>query len=437
MHRPIDEPGFGHEGDGAGHGPVPPPYRPHPAPGETPGPWTGIPAPPLGPWADAQGAPDPGRVDPRVLGALLARHGWRRRGGAVGRYSRWTPPGSGTGTSLLVPESRAFPDCEDLLGEALTALARSATPSAREVLTGLSVPSDEIRWWRDVPPGPAGAVPWTVQEQLRSAARQLLLAGALAVRGRAGYYGARHRRAAQTSLETVVVGAPPGGRGLTAFLPVEPGRPIAVRLYHALYAAREATDYQRATGGMEAFDTAVEAGVSRELTEALVALVRGTEGARIALEWAPAAGAPEGCAVRPEPVEFSPGDLPALREASARYLTDEPSVPVRLTGAVVRMRRSGPRGEGIVRLRVLAGADVPHVRVALDEEAYRTAGHAHLVGLPIRVVGRLESRGGFRRLTDASGVVPVQVDETERDRLLKALHENLDFFEEACGPEEE
>ncbi|WP_426362949.1 hypothetical protein [Streptomyces sp. E-08] len=437
MHRPIDEPRFGDEGDGAGRGPVPPPYRPHPAPGETPGPWTGIPAPPIGPWADAQGTPDPGRVDPRVLGALLARHGWRRRGGAVGRYSRWTPPGTGAGTSLLVPESRAFPDCEDLLGEALTALARSATPSAREVLTGLSVPSDEIRWWRDVPPGPAGTVPWTVQEQLRSAARQLLLAGALAVRGRAGYYGARHRRAAQTSLETVVVGAAPGGRGLTAFLPVEPGRPIAVRLYHALHAAREATDYQRATGGMEAFDTAVEAGVSRELTEALVALVRGTEGARIALEWAPAAGAPEGCAARPEPVEFSPGDLPALREASARYLTDEPSVPVRLTGAVVRMRRSGPRGEGIVRLRVLGGAEVPHVRVALDEEAYRTAGHAHLVGLPIRVVGRLESRGGFRRLTDASGVVPVQVDETERDRLLKALHENLDFFEEACGPEEE
>ncbi|MFB6530209.1 hypothetical protein [Streptomyces sp. NPDC056399] len=441
MHRPIDEPGFGDEGSGAGHGPVsvPPSYRPHPAPGDVPGPWTGVPAPPTGPWADTQGTPDPGRVDPRVLGALLARHGWRRRGGAAGRYSRWTPPGSGTGTSLLVPESRAFPDCEDLLGEALTALAHSATPSAREVLTGLAVPSDEIRWWRDVPPGPAGIVPWTVQEQLRSAARQLLLAGALAVRGRAGYYGARHRRPAQASLETVVVGAAPGGRGLTAFLPVAPGRPIAVRLYHALHAAREATDYQRTTGGMEAFDTAVEAGVSRELTEALVALVRGTEGARIALEWAPSAGAPAGCAARPEPVEFSPGDLPALREAGARYLTDEPSVPVRLTGAVVRMRRSGPRGEGTVRLRVLGGAEVPHVRVSLDEEAYRTAGHAHLVGLPIRVVGRLESRGGFRRLTDASGVVPVHVDETERDRLMKSLQGNIgdaDFFDEECGPDE-
>lgn len=385
--------------------------------------------------------PDPGGVDPRVLGALLARHGWRRHGGAAGRYSRWAPPGpepAGRGTSLLVPDSRAFPDCEDLIGEALTALARSGTPSAREVLTGLAVPSDEIRWWREVPPGPAGAVSWPLQEQLRAAARGMLLAGALAVRGRAGYHGARHRRQAQASLESVVVDGAPGG-GLTAFLPVDPGRAVSVRLYHALYAAREAVDYQRTTGGMEAFDTAVEAGVSRELTEALVALVRGAEGAGIALEWSPAAGTPVGCAARPEPVEFSPGDLPALREAAARYLADEPSVPVRITGTVVRMRRSGPRGEGTVRLRVLAGADVRHVRVTLDEDAYRTAGHAHLVGLPIRLVGRLESRGGFRRLTDASGVVPVQVDEAVRDRLMKSVQEtieNADFFEEACGGED-
>ncbi|HET6355310.1 hypothetical protein OH805_31050 [Streptomyces sp. NBC_00879] len=397
--------------------------RPHPT-GDLQGAWYG------------SGEPDPAQVDPVVLGALLDRHGWRRRGGAAGRYARWTPPGPGAGgTSLLVPESRSFPDCEDLLGEALTALARSAAPSAREVLVGLSVPSDEIRWWRDVPPGPSGAASWTVQEQLRGAARQMLMAGALAARGRAGYYGARHRRQAQASLDGVLVGPAPGGRSLTAFVPVQSGRAVVVRLYHALQAAREAADYQRATGGMEAFDAAVEAGVSRELTEAIIALVRGSEGARVALEWSPAAGVPAGCAPRNEAVEFSPGDLPALREAGARYLQDEPSVPVRVTGTVVRMRRSGPRGAGTVRLRVLAGVEVPHVRVALDEDSYRTAGHAHLVGLPIRVVGRLESRGGFRRLTDASNVVPVQVDEAERDRLMKSLQENLDFFEEACQGE--
>ncbi|MGW6795792.1 hypothetical protein [Streptomyces chartreusis] len=402
-HRPLEEPIR--------------PARPHPAD------------------ASWERPPEPGEVDPVVLSALLHRHGWQRRGGAAGRYGRWTPPGpGGNGTSLLVPESRAFPDSDDLLGEALIALSRSGTPSAREVLVGLAVPSDEVRWWRDAPSGPAGAAPWTVEEELRTAARQMLLAAALATRARAGYYGARHRRSAAAMLESVLVGS--GGHHLAAFVPVGAARPLAVRLHQALYAAREAVDYQRATGGMDAFDGAVEAGVSRELTEALVMLVRGTEGARIAVDWSPAAGVPADCAAGVEPVEFSPGDLPVLREAGARYLREEPSVPVRITGAVVRMRRSGPRGEGTVRLRVIAGAEVPHVRLTLDEEAYRIAGHAHLVGLPVRVHGRLESRGGFRKITDASGVVPVQVDEAERDRLMKSLQEDLDFFEEACGGED-
>ncbi|WUW25242.1 hypothetical protein OG521_32610 [Streptomyces sp. NBC_01463] len=420
MHRPMDD-----HFDGA----FPSAIRPHPTE-------------PLGPWpagAPSGGLPDPARVDPAVLGALLARHGWRRRGGATGRYSRWTPPGPpappGGSTSLLVPDTAGFPDSEDLLAEALTALARSAAPSARGVLVSLAVPSDEIRWWREVPEPAAGAASWTGAEHLHGAARQILLAGALAVRGRAGYHGARHRRRALATLGSVLIGPAPGGRELTAFVPAETGRPLTVRLYHALHATREAVDYQRATGGMDAFDTAVEAGVCRELTEAVIALVRGSEGAGIALEWAPAAGTPDGCPVRPEPVEFSPGDLPALRRAGARYLRDEPAVPVRITGAVVRMRRAGPRGPGIVRLRVLAGAEVPHVRLELDEEAYRIAGQAHLVGLPVRVEGRLESRGGFRRLTRASQVVPVQVDDEERDRLMKSLQENVDYFEEACTGE--
>ncbi|MGV9350256.1 hypothetical protein ACWDSD_36990 [Streptomyces spiralis] len=405
-HRPLDEPLR--------------PVRPHPvdAPWDRP--------------------PRPADVDPGVLAALLLRHGWQRRGGAAGRYGRWTPPGpGGAGTSLLVPVSRAFPDSDDLLGEALDALARSGTPSAHAVLVALAVPSDEIHWWRDVPGGPAGTASWTVEERLRGAARQMLLAAALATRARAGYYGARHRRSAAASLDHVLVGSAAGGRSLTAFVPVAPARPLAVRLHQALYAVREAVDYRRATGALDAFDGAVRAGASRELTEALVALVRGTEGARITVDWAPAAGVPADCAAGT--VEFSPGDLPVLREAGARYLRAEPSVPVRITGTVVRLRRSQPHGEGTVRLRVISGAEVPYVRVALEEEDYRIAGHAHLVGLPVRVLGRLESRGGFRRLTGACEVAPVQVDDEERDRLMKSLQEDTDdtdFFDEPRDPED-
>ncbi|WP_329387749.1 hypothetical protein OG625_31515 [Streptomyces sp. NBC_01351] len=381
--------------------------------------------------------PDPEHVDPAVLGALLHRHGWLRRGGAAGRYGRWTPPAAhragSSGTSLLVPESSAFPDCADLLEEALTALSLSGLPSAREVLYGLSVPSDEIRWEREIPEGPQGLqgeADWTAQEQLRAAARRLLLAGALADRARAGYYGARHRGQAERALDGVLVGPSPGGRRLSAYVPVDGGRGTVKRLHHALHAAREAVDYQRATGGMEAFDAAVEAGVSRELADALIALVRGSEGARITLAWAPAAGVPAGCAARPEPVEFSPGDLLVLREAAARYTRDEPAVTVRVVGTVVRMRRSAPGGGGTVRLRVLAGAEISSIRAELDEEAYRVAGHAHLVGLPIKLTGRLHRRGGFRRLTHAAEVTPVPLDEVERDRLMKSLDTAFDPTED-------
>ncbi|MGP3684852.1 hypothetical protein ACTVZO_09075 [Streptomyces sp. IBSNAI002] len=398
---------------------------------------------PLSPPEFASGAPDPAHVDPAVLGALLHRHGWLRRGGAAGRYGRWTPPAAQAsatgGTSLLVPESRAFPDCADLLEEALTALSRSSLPSAREVLYGLGVPSDEVRWEREIPEGAyglRGEADWTVQEQLRSAARRLLLAGALAERERAGYYGARHRAQAERALDGVLVGPSPGGRRLTAFVPVDGGRGTVTRLHHALHAAREAVDYQRATGGMEAFDAAVRAGVSRELADALIALVRGSEGARVALAWAPAAGVPAGCAARPEPVEFSPGDLPVLREAAARYTRTEPAVQVRIAGAVVRMRRSAAGGGGTVRLRVLAGAEIPYVRAALDEESYRVAGHAHLVGLPVRVSGRLQRRGGFRRLSDVTDVTPVPLDEVERDRLMKSLDDAFDPADVLPGDED-
>ncbi|MFK0293723.1 hypothetical protein ACIQU6_25060 [Streptomyces sp. NPDC090442] len=365
--------------------------------------------------------PDPARLDPAVLGALLARHGWRRRGGGAGPYSRWTPPGGVGGTSLLVPHDRRFPDSAELLAEALAALARSGTPSAREVLVGLAVPSDEVRWEREIPDGGTGGARGAAQEQLRGAARAMLTAGALASYSRAGFYGARHQRRAEGFLGQVLIGPAPAGRHLAAFVPVPAGRGAVAALQRALHAARDATDYQRATGGMEAFDAAVGLGVCHELAQSLIALVRGAEGVRIALAWSPGAGTPPGFAARPEPVEFSPGDLPALQQAAQRYVQAEPSLPVRVTGTVVRLRRERPDGQGAVRLRVISGADVRQVRAALGEEDYRIAGHAHLAGLPVRVCGRLESRGGFRRITGARDVTPVPVDPADRDRLLKAL----------------
>jgi hypothetical protein len=377
--------------------------------------------------------PDPERVDPEVLTALLARHGWQRRGGESGRYTRWTPPGSDprrgvSGTSLLVPASSRYGDYTDLVGEALSALARSGAPSAREVLLALSVPGDEIRWRRDVPRC-AGAVPWTAAERLRDAVRGMLLAAARAAQSSAGYFGERHGRYATAYLARVLIGPSTGGHLLTAYAPAPDGRHVTVTLLHALQAARDAVDYQRATGRLEAFDAAVELGVCHELVTAVARLVRDSEGAEIALAWSPAAGLPLGVAAQPEPVEFSPGDLPALHQAAARYAAAEPPVPVTVTGTVVRLRSARPAEGGAVRLRVLGGADVRQVRMRLAADDYRVAAHAHLVGLPIRVSGALEPRHGFRHLSGASGVTLLRLDAAERERLLKSLQEAADVAE--------
>ncbi|OSC54728.1 hypothetical protein B5180_40700, partial [Streptomyces sp. BF-3] len=70
---------------------------------------------------------------------------------------------------------------------------------------------------------------------------------------------------ARAALDDALIGPGADGRTLTAYVPVASGRAVAVRLCHALHATREAVDYQRATGGMEAFDSAIAAGVGREL----------------------------------------------------------------------------------------------------------------------------------------------------------------------------
>ncbi|MEV4443218.1 hypothetical protein AB0K09_30295, partial [Streptomyces sp. NPDC049577] len=112
--------------------------------------------------------PAPGPLpDPAVLAALLARHGWHRRGGTPGRYSRWTPP-HGSGTSLLLPADPSFPDSTDLLTEALTALHHTPHPSAQAVLIALRTPSDEIHWQRHIPDPRAPAAAWHAQERLRT-----------------------------------------------------------------------------------------------------------------------------------------------------------------------------------------------------------------------------------------------------------------------------
>ncbi|MCX5209240.1 hypothetical protein OG689_08050 [Kitasatospora sp. NBC_00240] len=371
----------------------------------------------------APALPDPAAVDPAVLATLLARHGWVRRGGPTARYGRWTPPGdSDPGTSVLVPAGGGFDDAVELLGDAVTALSRSHTPSARSILLALTVPGDEIQWRREQP-GVPGAVTWEGEERLHEAARAMLSAAAKAARTRAAYFGARLDGWAGDFVQRALVVGPAAAGGLTAYTPAPEGRAAVTTLVRALEAMRDAVDYRRVSGGLEAFENAVQSGVSRELVEAVQQLVRGATAAQVSVAWSAAVGTPGGFGDRRIALEFSPGDLPALEEAAELLERIEPAVTVTVVGVVVRLKRGGPTGPGSVRLRVLSGAEVAEVKVRLDDRAYRLAAEAHLAGVPVRVGGRLERRGGFRKLGRPHGLELVRLEDAERERLLKTLGE--------------
>ncbi|UNZ20357.1 hypothetical protein [Streptomyces sp. 891-h] len=293
---------------------------------------------------------------------------------------------------------------------------------------------DEIHWRRELPASNTAAT-WRARQKLSTAARAMLRAAALAAQRSTGFHGARGERLADAFADRVryAESAEEGsaGRQLSARVPPEAqhgDRELAV-LSRALRATADAVCRYRATGATEHFDAAVADGCCAELTESLCQMVRGTEGVRITLGWSRTAGTPQGCPQRPLPVVFTPGDLAALELAGRHYERAEPSVPVRLTGTVVRLRRARPDGPGSVRLDVLAGAEVTQVRARLEEEGYRRAVHAHLAGLPLRIAGLLESRGGFRRLSGCHDIAPAPVPDQARERLLKRLHNGLDDFE--------
>ncbi|GHJ32564.1 hypothetical protein TPA0910_69970 [Streptomyces hygroscopicus subsp. sporocinereus] len=68
------------------------------------------------------------------------------------------------------------------------------------------------------------------------------------------------------------------------------------------------------------------------------------------------------------------------------------------------------------------------MRITLDGDGCRIAGHARPVGLPIRGPGRLGSRGGFRRLGRVTGVTPVRVTGPGGTGPVTGLQESLDFL---------
>ena len=359
------------------------------------------------PRAPGRRRPDPAQVDPAVLGALLrpARLAAARRSGGALRPLDPARPRSAAAPACSCPRAGPSPTARTCSARRSSRSPAAPRPPPARCWSGSPCPATRSAGGARCPTGPGSAPPpGAAQEQLRAAARP-----DAARRGarRAGPGRILRRPAPQARRglpgERPASGAGPGRPPAHRVRARRTGRPLTVTAApgpvrgprgHRLPARhRRHGGLRRGRGGGR--EPRADRGRHRAGPAAPRAPGSPSSGHR-------PPESPTGCAARPEPVEFSPGDLPALREAGARYVRDEPSVPVRITGAVVRMRRRGRAAPGPCGCGCWRG---PRCRTCGSCSTRRRTGSPGTriwSGCRSGCSGRLESRGGFRRLTDAA-----------------------------------
>lgn len=386
---------------------------------------------------------DAERIDPDELTLLLQNSGWSHRGGRDGLYSRWVAPEARVDPrgpdSLLVPLDRTRADFADLMDDAIAVLRDLAQYRREWVLPIvkhlIAVPGDEIKFRKSVSTV-RGAISWPIGEELYSSARGALLAGAKSRMSRQAYFGQKNGRFAHRFLESVLMGqTEEGSYVVTAFAPPTQefpektpkpgeealptvasytGREIVEPMLGALEATQAAVDHYQRTNSLSGFEESVRAGVSREMTDAVLGMVRDAESAEITVEWSPQVPILDGSAPQSKTLTFSGGIAPLLERASLKLSTTTPSTWVTVSGWVTVVARPKRRESGIVRLNVQSGSKASSIQVRLTEDQFEVAAGAIAHGQALTVSGRQEKEGNRYWLYDADDVEAITLAPKQR-----------------------
>lgn len=271
---------------------------------------------------------------------------------------------------------------------------------------------DVVRLSVDVPdPGRMGL---EEASTLFSATRDLVLAAACSTHTRRAYFPNRKPLRAMEYIRKVRLAAPEAGSfvvvlespvapALSTVLPAsEPAsepfeRAVVVMLATAGAQVRQSIGETTATGSLDRFADAVQAGVSANYCDALVRLLEEDDGRAVVLTFAWAASRPiQGTA--PSRLAFSRTDAEILR-AAARYLKERaPITGFELSGAVTRLQSAAPTAGGEVTIAGLVDGGIRQVVVSLTGDDYQRAVQAHHQELEVSVEGELVREGRSYRL---------------------------------------
>ena len=285
-----------------------------------------------------------------------------------------------------------------------------------------------------------GSIALDAGVEVVSQAREMLLAAACAtVAGPQPVYRAGANKEAADFVKRVRLGQTEHGSFvITLMAPVPPSverplddawgnlgeeplsRRIILRLIEALEASRAAAELWNSGAGHQEFESAVSAGVSANLCDALARLIERTHRLEVSVAWAINRQPRRS----PKRIRFSESYRTALEEASRNFRARAPRPGSRLVGSVHKLIRDQEEVEGVVALKAEVDGKIQSVTAVLDETNYRIAIRAHDARNPVIVDGDLERIGQRWRITNASvRELPVQKDEapgpTDPEKLLR------------------
>lgn len=264
---------------------------------------------------------------------------------------------------------------------------------------------------------------------LVSGARDMLLAAACSLDNPRALYRAGANREAVEYLSQVRLGQTEPGSFVVTLLPpvivpplqrssregaddIDPpiARRMTKRLHDALHATKQASE-RTVSGDNDAFADAVSFGVSANLCDALVQMIKPFPALDIRLTWART----RPLTVAQHPFRFTQDEVPMLSEASRVFRNREPKPDVQLLCSVQRLQRDESETDGTVTLRTSIEGAIQSVVAVLSQSDYNKAIDAHRGKQPIIAEGDLERAGQRWRLLNPQVVAVITDDEAEDD----------------------
>lgn len=184
-------------------------------------------------------------------------------------------------------------------------------------------------------------------------------------------------------------------------------RTVTRTLVRALRATKHAVTEATATGRIDPFEAAIQAGVSANLCEAIAQLVENGTNVDISVSWSRVRPAPEATSV----YVFTRDNARILTEAATTFREQEPQSDTTIEGFVIGLNREPQEFDGKAKIRGFFDGQIRTLTAQFNVSDYRKVVEAHDKKLRVRVDGDVLRRGPFQYLENARNLIIFEDDE--------------------------